>query len=170
MARIDGDAVGQREQALQGRVELARQPRRGRSVPRVQVGPADVADEQRVAGEDQPRLLRAAAPVRDNVGVVSRRMAGRRDRSNDGVTKLDGVTVTKGAVLELDRGAVRQIRRRTRSRDELGQPGDVVGLNVRLEDRYDRRADSLSSARYRSTSASCGSRRASVLWVVQPNR
>ena len=48
---------------------------------RVQVGATDVADQQRVAGEDEPRLL-GAAPRRRRVGVVLGRVARRGDRAS----------------------------------------------------------------------------------------
>ena len=43
-------------------------------------------------------------------------------------------------MLELDPGARGQVRRRAGALDELGQPRDVVGLHVRLEDGDDRHA------------------------------
>ena len=45
----------------------------------VQVRPAGVADEQRVAGQHEPRLV-AARAVGDEVGVMRERVPGRRDR------------------------------------------------------------------------------------------
>ena len=43
-------------------------------------------------------------------------------------------------VLELDAGALRKVRRGAGPRDQIGQPRDVIGLDVRIEDRGDRRA------------------------------
>ena len=44
---------------------------------------------------------------------------------------------------KLDRGAGRQVGGRARRFDELRQPGNVVGLDVRLEHGHDRRPDAL---------------------------
>ena len=43
-------------------------------------------------------------------------------------------------MVELDAGALGQVRRRAGALDQLGQPGDVVGLHVRLEHGDDRDA------------------------------
>ena len=131
--------VGQLEQPPQARVQ---EPRLAvRVAGDVQVGPADVADQQRVAAEHQPRLVVAAAPVGDRVGVMGGRVAGRRDRRHDRVAELDHLAVGERDVLELDPGARRQVGGRAGALDERRQPGDVVGLHVRLEHRDDRRAD-----------------------------
>ena len=55
--------------------------------------------------------------------------------------KLDGLAVAERDVRELDTGLGREIRRRTGSRDELGQAGQMIGLHVCLEDGDDRCAD-----------------------------
>jgi hypothetical protein len=109
----------------------------------MEVGSSHVAHKERIAGEDQPRFLRAATPVRDGVGMVSRRMTRGGDRSDDSVPELDGLSILERTVLKFDSRTGRQMRRRARLRDKLGQPGDVVSLDVRLEDGHDRRSDPL---------------------------
>jgi hypothetical protein len=44
-------------------------------------------------------------------------------------------------VLELDLRSLREVRGRAGALDQGRQPGHVIGLHVRLEDRGDRRAD-----------------------------
>ena len=84
----------------------------------VQVGPADVADQQRVAAEDEPRLLRSAPPIGDRVGVMGGSMPRCRDRGHERVPELDHIAVGQCDVLELDAGAGRQVGGRARARDE----------------------------------------------------
>jgi hypothetical protein len=107
----------------------------------VQVRPADVADQQRVAAEDEPRLLVAAAPVRDYIGVVRRRVPGCVERRDDRVAELDPIAVGERDVIELDSGAGGKIRRRFRRLDERRQARDVIRLHVRLEHGDDRSPD-----------------------------
>ena len=49
----------------------------------------------------------------------------------------------------LDPGALGQVRGRAGALDDLGQPGDVVGLEVRLEHRDDRHALTLGLLKIR---------------------
>ena len=84
---------------------------------------------------------RAAAAVGDGVGVMGGRVTRRRDRGHDRVAELDHVTVGERDVLELDAGAGGEVGGRAGALDERGQAGDVVGLDVRLEDGDDRRAE-----------------------------
>ena len=100
MARVEDDVVGQLEQPPQTRVQQARLA--ARVAGDVQVGPADVADQQRVAAEHEPRLLGAAAPVGDHVGVMGGRVPRRRDRGHERVAELDHLAVGERDVLELD--------------------------------------------------------------------
>ena len=78
--------------------------------------------------------------VGDDVGVVGERVAGRGQRLQLGVAEHDDLTVGQRVVREVHAGALGQVRGRARALDELGQPGDVVGLQVRLEHRDDRHA------------------------------
>ena len=132
--------VRQREQPLgQRAVERARHRLDGVLAVGVEVRAAGVADEQGVAGEHEPGLL-AAGVVGDDVGVVRGRVAGRGQRLQLGVAEAHDLAVGQRVVVELDAGALGQVGRGARARDELGQARDVVGLHVRLEHRDDRRA------------------------------
>ena len=106
----------------------------------MQVRTADVADEQGVAREHQPRLVVAAAAVGDDIRVVRGCMPRRRQGAHDRVAELDDVRVLERHVRELDAGVPRQVRLRSGRGDERRQAGDVIGLDVRLEHRDDRRA------------------------------
>jgi len=105
----------------------------------VQVGAAGVTDEQRVAREHEPRLL-GAAVVGHEVGVVREGVTGCGDGPDLRVSELDALAVLQRVVVELDPGAGREIGLGACARDELGQPGNVVGLHVRVEHGDDRRA------------------------------
>ena len=108
----------------------------------MQVGAADVADQERVAREDEPRLFGAAAPVGDHVRVVSRRVPGRGKRAHDRVSERDDFPVGERDVFEVDDPAGGQIRRST-GFDKSGKSGDVVCLDVGLKDSADRRSETL---------------------------
>ena len=132
--------VGQRHQPLgQRAVERARHlPDRVLAVG-VEVGAAGVADQQRVAREHEPRLV-ATRPVGDEVGVMRQCMTGSGDRLDLGVPEYDHLAVSERVMREVDPGTLGQVRGRVRSRDELGEAGDVIGLEVRLEHGDDRHA------------------------------
>src|SRR4030095_1032115 len=89
----------------------------------------------------QPGLLAAAAAVGDGISVVSGRMTRGRDRPHDRVAELYHVTMGERDVVEIDVGARREVGGRAAALDERGQAGDVVGLDVRLEDGDDRGAE-----------------------------
>jgi hypothetical protein len=108
-------------------------------VVRVQVRTAGVTDEQRVTGQHEPRVI-TAGPVRHDIRVVRQRMTRRRDRANLRVPELDHLAVVQLMMLELDTRAARHIGGGAGALDDGGQSGDVVGLDVRLEDRNDRDA------------------------------
>ena len=128
--------VGQLEQPPQRRMQL---PRLAEGVAgHVQVGTADIADQQRVAGEHQPRLLRPAPQIRHRVGMVRRSMAGRRDRRDSRIPQLNHGAIVKRGVLEIDARTDGEVRRRAGALHQLGQPRNVVGLDVGLEHRHDR--------------------------------
>ena len=85
----------------------------------MQIRPAHVADEQRVAGEYEPRLLVAATPVGNHVRVVCRRVTRRFDCTYDRVTKFDDVPVAKLRVREVDPSPRGKVRGRACSIDDL---------------------------------------------------
>ena len=126
--RVQHEVVGQRQQPLgQRAVQRARHLLDGVLAVGVQVGAAGVADQQRVAGQHEPRLV-AARVVGDEVGVMRERVAGRGDRLHLGVAELDDLAVGERVMLELDAGALRQIRasrrcaRRARAARRRGRP------------------------------------------------
>ena len=97
--------VGQLEQPRQARVQ---QPRLPAGVARhVQVGATHIADQQRVAAEDEPRLLATSPTVCDRIGVVSGGMAGGRDRGHDRVAELDLLAVGDRNVIKRNTRALR---------------------------------------------------------------
>ena len=75
----------------------------------MQVGPADVADEQRVAGEHEPGLLVATAPVGDDVGVMGGRVPRCRESADDRVAEFDRLTVVQRNVVEGDARPGREV-------------------------------------------------------------
>ena len=107
----------------------------------MQVRPPDIADQERVAGENQPGLAVPAATVGHHVRVVGRRMPGRRERAHARVPERKLCAVLELLVLELDPRSSRQVRRRVGRLDERRQPRDVVRLHVRLEHGRDLGAD-----------------------------
>jgi hypothetical protein len=141
MARIDEHVVGQLEQTANRAEELPR-ARLGFSAC-VEIRTADVADEEGIAREDEPRIFGSPPPIGDDVGVVCGGMPGGGKRPNERVSELDHLTVGERRVLEVDVGADGEVRGRPCRLDERGKPGDVVGLHVRLEDGRDGRARAL---------------------------
>ena len=130
MARVDHDVVGQLEQSPEGRAKLARE--RLGVFHCVEIRPADVADEQRVSREDEPRLERLAPSIGDDVCNVRRRMARSGEGVDESVTKLDPIAVSDGDVVEAHSGAVRQVGGAAGPLDERGKAGDVVSQHLRL--------------------------------------
>jgi hypothetical protein len=137
---IEEKMVGQSEQPVgQRSVQRARHRLDGLVALGVEVGASRVADEQGVAGEHEPRLVTAGV-VGHEVGVVRGRVAGGGDRLQVGVAQADDLSVGERVMLELDPGALREIGLRAGAGGESGEAGDVVGLQVRLEDGHDRGA------------------------------
>jgi hypothetical protein len=60
---------------------------------RVQVGSADVADQERVAAEDEPRLLCPTPPISDGVCVMGGRVSRCRQRGHERVPELEQIAV-----------------------------------------------------------------------------
>jgi len=102
----------------------------------VVLGAAGVADEQRIAREDEPRVVYAGV-VGDEVGVVRSCVAWRRDGLELGVAEHDSLAVGESMVLELDSRSLRQVSGRAGPLDQRRQPGNVVGLHVGLDDGRD---------------------------------
>jgi hypothetical protein len=108
-----------------------------------QVGPADVADEDEVAGEVEAGLLAGGA-----VGHQERQVLGGMPRRVDGlephVAELDDVAVLQQraleAVLPVRVALVRQVELGARARRELARTGLVIGVDVGLGDGGDAQA------------------------------
>ena len=128
VAGEDLDAVGELQQALQARVELAR------TVGRIdgEVRPSGVAHEQRVSREHEPWFL-AAAPVDHDEAAVLGAVAGSVEHAQGDLSSDELVTAGRRLVLVGRAGG-----RMDRDRDpvlegEPAVPGDVVGVRMRLE-------------------------------------
>src|ERR671925_288145 len=103
---------------------------------RGQVGAGCVADQQRVAGDQEPRLV-ATRAVEDLEAAVLRPVAGRVDDADRRVAEGELLSVLERVevVCRLGRrvdGDGRAVLQR-----EPAVPGDVVGVRVRLEDAND---------------------------------
>jgi hypothetical protein len=68
------------------------------------------------------------------------RVARSRKRLDHRVPELDARAVRQGLVRELDARPLRQVCGGASELDEPGQAGEVIGLDVRLDDRHDPRA------------------------------
>ena len=136
MTGEDLDAVRQLQQAAE-RVEEA-----VGALPRAdgEIGPSRVADEERVAREDEPGLVGARAVDHRQAGVLGA-MARRVDRPQDDLAQLEldavgqRVVGVLGLCVGMDRDRDAMLQR------EPAVPGEVVGVRVRLDD-----ADDLDAA------------------------
>ena len=93
---------------------------------------ADVADEQTVAGEQEPRHV-TARPVLDEEAEVLRPVSGRRKRADANAAQLDRRAVRERLVRVLRTGVMRGPEGGVGRGGEPAVPGDVVGVRVRLE-------------------------------------
>jgi hypothetical protein len=119
MTWIDGDVVGELEHTPD---RLEEPSGKGlRVAPGVQVWPPHVAHQERVAREDEPGFLGAAPTVGDDVSVVCRRVARRREGAHERVPELDHLAVPKRSVWEIDPGLRREVGGRPRSFNERRQ-------------------------------------------------
>ena len=84
----------------------------------MQVRTADIADQQRVAAEHEPRLLAATPPIGDRVRMMRGRVPRRRDRLDERVAELDHLAVPERLVLERDASTRWQVRGRSGPLDE----------------------------------------------------
>jgi len=139
MAREDDDVIRQLEQASERGVQNSCLTER--IAGGVEIGSADVTDEERVPGEDQPRLVGAATKICQREGTVRRRMSGCGERGDDRVPEFDALTVLERLVWERNTAPGREVRRRVGLRHERRETRHVIRLDVRLEDGHDRRAD-----------------------------
>ncbi len=132
MTGEDLDAVGQLEQPLQGVKEAFR------AFPGAngKVRSRRVADEERVAREDEPRLVGAGA-VDDREAGVLRTMPWRVDRPQDDLAQLQLEAVGQRVVrvLHVGRGVDRD--RHALLECEPAVPGEMIGVRVGLDDADD---------------------------------
>ena len=98
-----------------------------------EVRAAGVADEERVAGEDEPRLV-AARAVDHREAAVLGTVARRVDRAEDDVADLDLRPVVERLVREGRPGVAVDADRDAVLEREAPVAGDVIGVRVRLED------------------------------------
>ncbi len=96
-------------------------------------GRAGIADEERVAGEDEPRLV-AAGAVDHREAAVLGPVARRVDRAQDDVADLDLCPVLERLVREGRPGLLVDADRDAVLEREAAVSRDVVGVRVRLED------------------------------------
>ena len=106
----------------------------------MEIGTTDVADEKRIAGEDEPRLLRPASAVGHDEREMRGCMTRGCERCDDCVPELDHRAVRKRVVGELDTCPSGEIGGRAGGLDEGGQAGHVIRLDMSLEDGGDRGA------------------------------
>ena len=132
VTRVDLDAVSELDEPAQ-RVEetLGSCPRLDR-----EIGSRGVADEQRVAGEDDP-WLRATCEVEDREAAVLRTVPRCVDAAQDDVAERDLVAVFERIVRVLGLGRRVHAHRDTVLEREAPVPGEVVGVRVRLDHAHD---------------------------------
>ena len=126
----DLDLVGQRHQPLVQRAEDL-----GRALARLdrEVGAGDVADEQRVAGQDRDRIAAAGGVAEQERGVLGP-VAGGVDRLDRGpVPELEDPAVGERLVLVLGLGQLVDVDRRPGRPRQAAVAGDVVGVVVGLQ-------------------------------------
>ncbi len=101
-----------------------------------EVGPRRVADEERVAGEHEPRL-RAARAVDHGERAVLGPVARRVDRAEHDVAEHDLRSVDERLVRERRAGGLVHPHRQPVLEREPSVPGDVIRVRVRLDDAYE---------------------------------
>ena len=100
MRRIDLELAWQRQQLVMNAVEQLA----GALLHAAwQVRPPDGADEQRVAGQHEPRVG-AAAQVGDDEAHALRRVPGRVQHPHTGVAELDLLSIVQGLEVHVDLG------------------------------------------------------------------
>ena len=127
--------VAESEEALHRGV----QPARALLLVDREIGPGDIADEERVARDDEPGL-RATALVRDQVGGVLGPVARRRERGDRDLPDPHRVPVGQRLVREVDARRGGDVDGRARRLRQPALAGDVVCVVVRLQHVRDREA------------------------------
>jgi hypothetical protein len=124
----DLDAVRQFEQASQGVEKLLGALLRADR----EIGPGGIADEERVAGQDEPRLVGPRA-VDDGDARVLGAVSGRVDCAQHDVAERDLAAVLQRVVLVRCLGGRVDRDRQTVLQREPSVPGEMVGVRVRLD-------------------------------------
>ena len=130
MRGIDEDRIGERQQlvaqrVVQHRAKLARLPPERGS----QVGPPDVADKQRVPGQDRMRCRLADIQIVDGERDRFRRVSGRGDRLQPHAPELDAVAVSERRERVLRLGGA-EINPRPDAIAQFQVAGDEIGVEV----------------------------------------
>ena len=99
---------------------------------RAQVGPGDVADEQRVAAEQCPGGVAAAGIAQQEGGVLGPVAGGVHGLDRE-VAQLQHPAVGEGLVRELGPSQLMDVDRRPGRPRQPPMPGDVVGVVVGLQ-------------------------------------
>ena len=141
------EMIGQRLEPGEAPPELARAGLGGVGDPGrflEQVGAADVADEDEVAGDDPDRLIGGRAighQKTEMLGGVARGVnRGERDVADGNhvvIVEERHLRVRPEAVLPLGGAAAAEIHPRPGGGRQLAEPGDEIGVNVGLGDRFD---------------------------------
>ena len=132
MGGEDLDVVRQLEQlAVDALVELLRE--RGFGALSEQIGPADAAREERIAGEHEPGLGPARV-VGDQERDAVRRVPRRVQDGDPHVTKVVRLPIVEAHVGERDGGRRVDEHGRAGHPREALRPGGVIRLEVGLED------------------------------------
>ena len=125
----DLDVVVQGEQAIMQRVE---DPRRAVARLDREIGPRDVADEQRVAGQHRPGIACASGIAQHERGVLGA-VAGRMHRLDLQVAHAKPPAVGERLVRVLGPGELVDVDRRSGGPGQAAVSGDVVRVVVGLE-------------------------------------
>jgi hypothetical protein len=136
VAELDESAKAA-EQALRSLLRLDREVR-----------PRGVPDEQRVAGEDEPRLV-APRPVDHGEAAVLWPVAGRVDRPEQNLADLYLRPVLERLMRERGVGVPVDADRHPVLEREAAVAGDVVSVRVRLEHADEAHAPSLGLRQHR---------------------
>ena len=137
VARPDLDGVGQAHELVVERVEDAA---RALLLVDGEVGAGDVADEQRVAGQDRPRLVAARGVDERERGVLGA-VAGRVQRADLQRAEFEFPAVVERLVVVVGLGVAVDVDGRAGGGDEPAVAGDVVGVVVGLQDVLDAHAE-----------------------------
>ena len=127
------DVVVQGQQAI---VQGSEDPRRAVARLDREIGPRDVADEQRVAGQDGPGVASSRGVAQDERGVLGA-VAGRVHRLDLQVVDAEPPAVGKRLVRILGPGELVDVDGRSRGPGQPAVSGDVVRVVVGLEHMLD---------------------------------